>query len=222
MACGEVVVNEFQERKQKEDAMKKAGRLPPGQSLTLKFPVLHYGPIPLYENLDNWTFKIWGEVEEPVEWNWEQFTKLPTRTTTLDLHCVTRWSKFNTEWVGVHVQDLIDEGLIKLKDTAKFCIQHCEYGYTTNTSLDAVLADNFLLGYQYDGKALDPEHGYPVRGLMGAVPGNKVDANRYLWKGGKWIRGLEFTEKDRPGFWENAGYNNVANIWREERYGGFF
>jgi DMSO/TMAO reductase YedYZ molybdopterin-dependent catalytic subunit len=212
----------FQDRRELENRVRDEGRLPPGQSVTLKFPVLHYGPTPTYQTLDNWTFKVTGLVEEPVTWTWEEFTQLPTRTMTLDLHCVTRWSKFDTEWEGVHVQDLIDHGYITLKPEARFMIQHCEFGYTTNTSLEAVLADNFLLAYRYQDEPLDPEHGYPLRGLMGAVPGKKVDTDRYLWKGGKWIRGIEFTAEDRPGFWENAGYNNIANIWREERYRGGF
>ena len=209
---------DYQDRRTVEEKVRSEGRLPPGQSVTLKFPVLHYGPTPVYQTLDDWTFRVYGLVEDEVTWTWEEFMQLPTRKLTLDLHCVTRWSKFDTEWEGVHVQDLIDQELIKVKPEAQFVIQHCEFGYTTNTSLDAALADNFLLAYRYQGEPLDPEHGYPLRGLMGAVAGNKVDADRYLWKGGKWIRGIEFVEKDQPGFWENAGYNNVANVWREERY----
>jgi DMSO/TMAO reductase YedYZ molybdopterin-dependent catalytic subunit len=210
----------FNERRQLEDQVRKDGRLPPGQSVTLKFPVLHYGPVPIYSDLNDWTFSIFGLVEEDQKWSWEEFQNLPKRTVTLDLHCVTRWSKFDTVWEGVHLQDLIDAGLLKIKPEAKYCIQHCEMGYTTNTSLDAVLSDNFLLAYKFEDKPLDPEHGYPLRGLMGAVGGTNKETDRYLWKGGKWIRGLEFVEKDRPGFWENAGYNNVANVWREERYSG--
>lgn len=210
----------YKDRREVEERVRKEGRLPPGQSVTIKFPVLHYGPVPIYENLDNWTFRIWGLVEEEQNWTWEQFMELPRRKVVYDLHCVTRWSKFDTEWEGVHLHDLIDAGLLKLKPTARFCIQHCEYGYTTNTSLEAVLAENFLLAFRYDGKPLDPEHGYPLRGLMGAIAGEKADTDRYLWKGGKWIRGLEFRAEDRPGFWENAGYSNTANVWREERYRG--
>lgn len=215
-------MNEFEERRLAEEKMKMEGRLPPGQSLTLKFPVLHYGHVPNYATLDNWTFRIYGEVEEEKTFTWEDFQKLPRRQVTLDIHCVTRWSKFDCGWEGVHLQDLIDQEIIKLKPTAKFCIQHAEYGYTTNTSLEAVLSENFLLAFLFEGQPLEVDHGYPLRGLMGAVPGQKTDTDRYLWKGSKWIRALEFTEKDKPGFWENAGYNNVANVWREERYGGFF
>ncbi len=214
------MVRDHVARRELEAKVRKEGRLPPGQSVTLKFPVLHYGPVPVYENLDNWTFRIWGLVEEEHTWTWEAFTQLPRRRLVLDLHCVTRWSKFETDWEGVHLRDLIDAGLLKVKPEARFCIQHCEYSYTTNTSLAAVLSENFLLAYRYDGQPLEPEHGYPLRGLMGAVAGQKGDSDRYLWKGGKWLRGLEFTSEDRPGFWENAGYNNIANIWREERYRG--
>jgi len=201
-----------------EGRMRAEGRLPPGQSATLKFPVLHYGPVPLYPDLSNWTFKVFGLVEEEVSLTWDQFTALPTRKFTLDIHCVTRWSKFDTEWEGVHLQDMLDAGLIKLKPEAKFCIQHCEYGFTVNLPIEAMLGDNFLFAYKYQGKPLEPEHGYPLRGLMGAVGGQKSSRDRYLWKGGKWLRGLEFTAQDRAGFWEQAGYSMSANIWNEERY----
>lgn len=205
-------------RRQREEEVKSEGRLPPGQALTQKFPVLHYGPVPVYKDLSTWTFSVSGLVDEEKTWNWDEFNKLPRRKTTLDLHCVTGWSKFDTVWEGVHLTDLIDAGIIRIHPEARFCIQHCEYGYTTNTPLEVVLASNFLMATHYDGKPLDPEHGYPLRGLMGAVAGERQDSDRYLWKGGKWLRGLEFTSTDRPGFWEQAGYSNTANIWREERY----
>jgi DMSO/TMAO reductase YedYZ molybdopterin-dependent catalytic subunit len=212
------MLRDFMDRRKHEEAIKQAGRLPPGQSLTEKFPVLHYGPIPLYENLNTWTFKVSGLVEAEQSWNWDEFNKLPRRKMVLDIHCVTRWSKFDTEWEGVHLKDLIEGGLIKLKPEAKFCVQHCEYGYTTNLPVEVMLKDNFLMATHYDGKPLEPEHGYPLRGMMGAVPGQREEADRYLWKGGKWLRGLEFTAEDHPGFWEEAGYSNTANIWDEERY----
>ncbi|CAG0957722.1 MAG: molybdopterin-dependent oxidoreductase [Anaerolinea sp.] len=205
-------------RKQREEEVKMAGRLPPGQALTQKFPVLHYGAVPTYNNLNNWNFRVFGLVEEERLWNWEQFNQLPRTSATLDIHCVTGWSKFDCPWEGVSVKSLIDAGLIKIKPEAKYVIQHCEFGYTTNTPLEAVLADNFLLATHFEGKPLDPEHGYPLRGLMGAVAGRKDNNDLYLWKGGKWLRGLEFSAQDRPGFWELAGYSNTANVWREERY----
>jgi DMSO/TMAO reductase YedYZ molybdopterin-dependent catalytic subunit len=205
-------------RRQREEEVKSEGRLPPGQALTQKFPVLHYGPVPVYKDLSTWTFSVSGLVDEEKTWSWDEFNKLPRRKVMVDLHCVTGWSKFDTVWEGIHLTDLIDAGIIRIKPEARFCIQHCEYGYTTNTPLEVVLANNFLMATHFDGKPLDPEHGYPLRGMMGAVAGEKQDSDRYLWKGGKWLRGLEFTATDRPGFWEQAGYSNSANIWREERY----
>ncbi|NJL95193.1 MAG: molybdopterin-dependent oxidoreductase [Anaerolineae bacterium] len=201
-----------------EKRVKAEGRLPPGQSITLKFPVLHYGPVPVYENLDAWDFKITGLVEEPVTLNWAQFTSLPTRNVTYDIHCVTRWSKFDTGWRGVHLQDMLAAGLFKLKPEARYVIQHCEFGFTVNLPLEAMLAENFIFAYEFDDQPLDPEHGYPLRGLMGALAGQHASTDRYLWKGGKWIRGIEFTVEDRAGFWEQAGYSMTANIWNEERF----
>ena len=113
---------------------------------------------------------------------------------------------------------MLDAGLIKLKPEARYCVQHCEFGFTVNLPVEAMLAENFIFAYRFDGKPLEPEHGYPLRGLMGAIPGLHATTDRYLWKGGKWLRGLEFTAEDRPGFWEQAGYSMTANIWNEERY----
>jgi len=208
----------FNQRKELEEQVSHENRLPPGQSLTLKFPVLHYGPVPRYAGLDDWTLELRGLVEAPVTLSWKELTALPTRTITLDIHCVTHWSKFDTLWEGVHIKDMIDAGLVKLKPEAKYVIQHCEYGFTVNLPLEAALADNFILAYKYDGKPLDPDHGYPLRGLMGAVAGQHANSDRYLWKGGKWLRGLEFTAEDKPGFWEEAGYSMTANVWKEERF----
>ncbi len=206
-------------RREEEEKVKSMNRLPPGQSLTQKFPVLHYGPIPKTD-LATWTFRVFGEVEEEVTWNWEEFNKLPRTNITLDLHCVTRWSKFDTKWEGVAVKTLIDEGFVKPKPTAKFVIQHCEYGYTTNTPLDLILQDNFLLATHYDGKPLDLEHGWPLRGVLGSFPDRSEKQTAYLWKGGKWLRALEFRAEDQKGFWENSGYHNEADPWQEQRFGG--
>jgi DMSO/TMAO reductase YedYZ molybdopterin-dependent catalytic subunit len=211
------MLKDFMDRKRQEEKIKEEGRLPPGQSLTQKFPVLHYGSVPNY-NLATWTFRVFGLVEEEKTWTWQEFQQLPRRKVMMDIHCVTRWSKFDTEWEGVHVKDLIDGGFIKLKPEAKFCIQHCEYGFTVNTSVAVLESDNFLLATHFDGKPLDPDHGYPLRGVVGAIPGNHQESDRYLWKGGKWLRGLEFKSQDQAGFWEQAGYSMTANVWDEERY----
>lgn len=204
-------------RRREEEAMKKAGRLPPGQSLTLKFPVLHYGPTPTVD-LATWDLRVFGEVDKPLRWTWDEFTRLPTRTQTVDIHCVTRWSKFDTEWEGVAVRTLVEKGLIRIKPSARHVLQHAEYGYTVNLPLEVVLQDNFLMATHYDGRPIDPEHGYPLRGVVGAIP-KKDLTTPYLWKGAKWLRGLEFLSQDKPGFWEMAGYHNDADVWKEERYG---
>jgi DMSO/TMAO reductase YedYZ molybdopterin-dependent catalytic subunit len=205
-------------RKKQEDDVRKEGRLPPGQSLTQKFPVLHYGPVPDF-NPANWSLRVWGEVEQEVRWSWEEFNRLPRATLKMDIHCVTRWSKFDTQWEGVSVRQLIDLGLIKLKPAAKYVMQHAEYGFTVNLPLEVVLQDNFLLATHFDGQPITPDHGYPLRGVVGAVPGREEMLTPYFWKGAKWLRGLEFMVNDRRGFWEQAGYHNRADVWEEERFG---
>jgi DMSO/TMAO reductase YedYZ molybdopterin-dependent catalytic subunit len=205
-------------RKKQEDEVRKEGRLPPGQSLTQKFPVLHYGPVPDF-NPANWSLRVWGEVEQEVRWGWEEFNRLPRATLKMDIHCVTRWSKFDTLWEGVSVRQLIDLGLIKLKPAAKYVMQHAEYGFTVNLPLEVVLQDNFLLATHFDGQPITPDHGYPLRGVVGAVPGREEMLTPYFWKGAKWLRGLEFMVNDRRGFWEQAGYHNRADVWEEERFG---
>jgi DMSO/TMAO reductase YedYZ molybdopterin-dependent catalytic subunit len=205
-------------RREEEEKVRKEGRLPPGQSVTQKFPVLHYGPVPAF-NPASWDFKAWGEVEQPLRWSWEAFNQLPRTSLVMDIHCVTRWSKFDTRWEGVSVRQLVDQGLIKLRPAARFVLQHAEYGFTTNIPLDLALSDNFLLATHFDGQPLTPDHGYPLRGVVGAIPERKDLFVPYFWKGAKWLRGLEFLAHDRPGFWEQAGYHNEAEVWTEQRFG---
>lgn len=205
-------------RKDEEERVRQEGRLPPGQSLTQKFPVLHYGPIPRVD-LETWDFRAWGELDEEVRWNWEAFNQLPRTQVTMDIHCVTRWSKFDTLWEGVSVRALVEEGWIKLRPAARYVVQHAEYGFTANLPLDVVLADNFLLATHFNGEPLTPDHGYPLRGVVGFIPGREDLSTPYFWKGAKWLRGLEFLAQDRPGFWEQAGYHNEADVWKEERFG---
>jgi DMSO/TMAO reductase YedYZ molybdopterin-dependent catalytic subunit len=200
-----------------EEAARAANRLPPGQSLTRIFPVLHVGLAPQVD-LADWRFRVWGEVEEERSWNWDEFDQLPQTTVTLDLHCVTRWSMLDTTWEGVSLGMLVEEGYINPKSTAQHVIQHCEQGYTTNTPIDMALSKNMLMATKYNGSALDIEHGYPLRMVIGALPDRLDEKTAYLWKGGKWLRGLEFLSQDRLGFWEQGGYHNVADPWREERF----
>lgn len=280
-------------RRKKEQEMKETKRLPPGQSLTEKFPVLTYGPNPRFD-VNTWDLRLFGDVqavegqtftgeigifsaeaiqvyndlfwERDVEavlakaspefreylsdiskqdsfddikqaraaviqvyqnqpqtvqvtndnllhWSFEQFLALPTVDVTTDIHCVTRWSKFDTTWRGVSFNYLMS--LVNVSDKAQFVIAHCDYGYTTNVPMEAMTEDDVLLTYEYEGAPLEPDHGAPVRTF---VP------KRYFWKSAKFVRALEFSQSDKPGFWEKAGYHNDGDPWKEERYGrrGFF
>jgi DMSO/TMAO reductase YedYZ molybdopterin-dependent catalytic subunit len=205
-------------RKEDEEKFKKSGRMPPGQSYTQRFPVLHYGPVPSF-NPATWGFRVWGEVENPLDLTWYDFSQLPRTQVTLDIHCVTRWSKFDTVWEGVSLRTLVEQGLIKPKAQAKHILQHAEHGFTVNIPLAVALQENFLLATHYNGEPLTPEHGYPLRGVVGAIPGKGDLMTPYFWKGAKWLRGMEFLSQDRPGFWEKAGYHNEADVWKEERFG---
>ena len=205
------------DRRKEQERLRNENRLPPGQALTLKFPVLHYGPVPPF-NPATWDFRVWGEVEKEMRWTWVEFNQLPRSKVTIDLHCVTRWSKADTEWEGVSVRTLLEQELIKIQPATQFVMQHAEYGFTVNLPLEVVLQENFLLATHYAGKPIEPDHGYPLRGVVGAIPGRNDLQTPYLWKGAKWLRGLEFMSRDRLGFWEKAGYSNSADIWKEERF----
>ncbi len=183
-------------------------RVPPGQFLTEKFPVLHYGSVPVYSSLDNWDFRVFGLVEEPLRLTWQELLRLPNQIQTVDIHCVTRWSKLGTSWAGVPWREFIQ--LVKVKPEATHVMAHCEYGFTTNLDLDVLDDDDTMLAYEYDGQPLTPEHGYPLRLL---VP------KKYFWKSAKWLRGIEFMAGDKPGFWERNGYHMEGDPWREERFG---
>jgi DMSO/TMAO reductase YedYZ molybdopterin-dependent catalytic subunit len=184
----------------------KAKRVPPGQSLTDRFPVLHYGPTP-YVDTAKWDLKIFGLVEEPVRLNWTEFLALPQSEITTDIHCVTRWSKLDTVWTGVKTSEIMK--LLKVKPEAKYVMAHAEHGFTANIPLEVFLDDDVLIAHQFDHKPLEKDHGYPVRLL---VP------KKYFWKSAKWLRGIEFMAEDKLGFWERNGYNNSADPWKEERY----
>jgi DMSO/TMAO reductase YedYZ molybdopterin-dependent catalytic subunit len=181
-------------------------RLPPGQYETRDFPVLSAGPTP-HRSLDQWTFDVVGAVGEERGWTWEEFTALPRESVTVDIHCVTKWSKFDTTWTGVSV-DRILEGA---DPRGEYLVAYCDGGYTTNLELADVTGGKAWVAYEYGGEPLEPEHGGPARLL---VP------HLYFWKSAKWVRGLKVVEEDDPGFWERYGYHNRGDPWKEQRYWG--
>jgi DMSO/TMAO reductase YedYZ molybdopterin-dependent catalytic subunit len=189
------------------DAGYDPARLPPGQYLTDKWPVLHAGDVP-DTDLAAWDLRVWGEVEEPLTLDWEAFSALPRAGTTQDIHCVTRWSRFDAAFEGVHWRELAR--LVRPKPAARFAIAHAEQGFTANVPLRFLEDDDALLATHADGEPLTPEHGWPLRLV---IPG------KYFWKSAKWLRGIELTAADRPGFWERYGYHNDADPWQEQRYG---
>ena len=188
------------------DTAKQTPRLPPGQVLTDKWPVLHYGSVPRVD-LATWDFKVFGLVESPARWTWEQFQALPRVTITSDIHCVTRWSKFDNVWEGVAFKEVMRH--VTVKPEARFAVIHAEQGYTTNLPLMELDTDDVLFATKHNGEDLAPEHGWPMR---------LVVPRRYFWKSAKWVRGIELVSQDRPGFWERNGYHNEADPWREERF----
>jgi DMSO/TMAO reductase YedYZ molybdopterin-dependent catalytic subunit len=198
-------------RSKAESKVRAAGydpaRLPPGQHLTDKWPVLHAGSVPEYRDLSTWTLRVFGEVEEPLELSWDQFVELPRSSNVQDIHCVTRWSKFDTSFEGVHWRELAK--LVRPTPAARFAVAHSEAGFTANVPLSFLEQEDALLATHGDGDVLTPEHGYPLRLV---IPG------KYFWKSAKWLRGIELTAVDRPGFWERYGYHNDADPWAEERY----
>jgi DMSO/TMAO reductase YedYZ molybdopterin-dependent catalytic subunit len=211
------MLNSIFRRKEEEDRLRNEGRLPRGQSLTQKFPVLHYGPVPDF-NPATWDFRIWGEVKDEAQWTWDEFNQLPRSKIVMDIHCVTRWSKFDTEWEGVSVRTLVDQGIITLLPTTKYVLQHAEFGFTANLPIEVVLQDNFLLATHFNGEPITPDHGYPLRGVIGYILEQPDLMTSYFWKGAKWLRGLQFLPHDQLGFWEQAGYHNEADVWTEQRF----
>jgi DMSO/TMAO reductase YedYZ molybdopterin-dependent catalytic subunit len=197
-------------RSKAEDKVREAGydpaRLPPGQYLTEKWPVLHAGDVPKID-LETWTLRVWGEVENEVNLSFDELKALPASEITTDIHCVTRWSRFDAQFKGVHWREVAK--LVQPKPSARFVIAHAEQGFTANSPLDAIEDENALIVYEADGAPLTLDHGWPVRLF---VP------TKYFWKSAKWLTGLELTAADRPGFWERYGYNNNADYWKEERY----
>jgi DMSO/TMAO reductase YedYZ molybdopterin-dependent catalytic subunit len=198
----------FRSRAEKKvaDAGYDPARLPPGQYLTDKWPVLHAGSVPPTD-LATWDFKVFGEVENPITLPWEELQALPSKEIELDIHCVTRWSRFDARFRGVHWNELAK--LVSPKPAGRYVVAHAEQGFTANVPLRALEDDNALIAYEADGEPLTPDHGWPLRLVIGS---------KYFWKSAKWLRGLELLDRDQPGFWERYGYHNEADYWKEERY----
>jgi DMSO/TMAO reductase YedYZ molybdopterin-dependent catalytic subunit len=182
-----------------------AGRVPPGQYVTDDFPVLSAGPTP-HTPLDQWTFTIEGGAE-PVSWTWEEFVALPSETPTVDIHCVTKWSKLDTTWEGISVDTLLE----RVEHDAAYIVAFSDGGYTTNLPIDDLTGGKAWVAFRFDGEPLEPEHGGPARLL---VP------HLYFWKSAKWVRGLRLQDEDEPGFWETNGYHMRGDPWQEQRYSG--
>jgi DMSO/TMAO reductase YedYZ molybdopterin-dependent catalytic subunit len=187
---------------QRHEATGNAARLPPGQYLTRDFPVLAAGPTPR-TNLEHWTFEITGKVEQPVSLTWNELLAFPFEEPTVDINCVTKWSKLDTTWRGV----VLDVLLERVGTTSGYVTAWCDGSHTPNFALEDLIGGKAWIAYRYDGEALEPEHGGPARLL---VP------HLYFWKSAKWLRGLRFTDEDRPGFWEGYGYHNHGDPWLEQ------
>ncbi|MBI4637376.1 MAG: sulfite oxidase-like oxidoreductase [Candidatus Rokubacteria bacterium] len=190
--------------KQSDPAL--AARVPPGQTLTAKWPVLTYGQTPSFDPR-RWTFRCFGAVEREVTWTWDEFLALPRVRIRSDVHCVTRWSRLDNEWEGVHIREIV--GRVTPRPEARFVMIRADPDYTTNLPLADLVDDDVLLALKHDGRDLEPEHGGPCRLVVPKL---------YFWKSAKWVRGFEFLEVNPPGFWEQNGYHMHADPWKEERY----
>jgi DMSO/TMAO reductase YedYZ molybdopterin-dependent catalytic subunit len=185
-----------------------AARVPPGQYLTEKWPVLHYGPVPPF-NPRTWDFRVFGNVENEIKLDWEEFQKLDQTAVQADMHCVTTWSRLDQKWEGIPFSKIIE--LAKPKADSKFVIAHSEYGFTANTPIEYCTRDDCLIALRANGAPLTAEHGSPARLVVPPL---------YAWKSAKWLRGIEFSDVDKPGFWERNGYHNTGDPWKEQRYWG--
>jgi DMSO/TMAO reductase YedYZ molybdopterin-dependent catalytic subunit len=185
-----------------------AHRLPPGQVLTERFPILHEGEVPVYD-LDTWTLRIFGEVEEEKTFTYRELLALPQTKIICDIHCVTRWSRFDNVWEGILLRDLLQR--VEIKPEAKYAMIHADYEYETNLPLADLMGDNILLAHKWGGQRLTEKHGWPLR---------LVVPHLYFWKSAKWVRGIELMKEDRPGFWERNGFHNEADPFREQRFSG--
>ena len=185
--------------------MQRENRVPPGQVITEKWPVLHYGPVPDYTEIE-FDFRIFGLVDKPMRFSWEDIQKLPKVEVRSDIHCVTTWTKLDNVWEGISIHDLVPD--IGINAEAKFVIGHGEYGFTANLPIEDFMAEDVLLATHHNGEPLTPKHGFPLRLVVPKL---------YFWKSVKWLRALEFVADDQSGFWERNGYHDHGDPWLEER-----
>ncbi|MEK5065946.1 sulfite oxidase-like oxidoreductase [Cytobacillus sp. FSL R5-0596] len=183
-----------------------SSRVPPNQNVTTAFPVLHYGNVPYYKDMKDWNLHIFGEVKKELSLSYEEVMNLPQTLYKNDIHCVTGWSKFDNAWEGVSAAEIARQAGVK--EAAQFVILHAEEGWTTNLPLQDFLKSTSLLAHTHNGEALTPEHGFPLRAVI---------PHLYFWKSAKWIRGIEFSQTDKPGFWEKNGYHNYGDPWLSQR-----
>ncbi|WP_349408355.1 sulfite oxidase-like oxidoreductase [Pseudalkalibacillus sp. SCS-8] len=186
---------------------KGSERVPPNQVVTKKWPVLHHGNVPYYKNMDQWTLRLFGSVEEEVILSYEDLLNLPQTSLKNDVHCVTGWSKLDNEWEGIATREIMKK--VKLASTANYVLIHAEEGWTTNLPLEDFLKESSLLAHTHNGETLTPEHGFPLRAVI---------PHLYFWKSAKWVRGIEFMAINKPGFWERNGYHMLGRPWKEERF----
>jgi len=182
-------------------------RVPPGQTVTEGFPVLHYGSVPYYNDMSKWDLRLFGLIEEEVTITYKEIINTRLTEFTNDIHCVTTWSKLDNVWEGIPVAHIMSK--VKLKPEAHYVMLHAEHGWSTNLPLEDFMRETSFLGIRHNGQLLTPEHGYPVR---------MVVPHLYFWKSAKWLRGIEFIEKDKPGFWEKNGYHMYGDPFKEQRY----
>jgi DMSO/TMAO reductase YedYZ molybdopterin-dependent catalytic subunit len=185
---------------------KLGDRVPPGQVVTTKWPVLTYGRTPRFDP-QTWTFRCFGLVEQEMVWSWEQFLVLPRVRLVSDVHCVTRWSRLDNEWEGVHIREIMTR--VRPRPEASFVMQHADPDYTTNIALQDLVHDDVVLALKHNGRDLEPDHGGPMRLVVPKL---------YFWKSAKWLRAFEFLDVNPPGFWEQNGYHMHGDPWKDERY----
>ncbi|MFJ9204355.1 sulfite oxidase-like oxidoreductase [Bacillus velezensis] len=186
---------------------KQSERIPPNQNVTTKFPVLHAGNVPYYEDMSKWNLQVYGHVDRPMLLSFEDIKAFPEAEVKNDIHCVTGWSRLDNIWQGIRAKDIAEKAGVHKE--AGFVILHAEEGWTANLPLSDFTRETSLLAYAHNGEPLTPEHGYPLRGVF---------PHLYFWKSAKWLRGIQFTKENHPGFWEKNGYHMRGDPWKNERF----